>query len=412
MVSAVFEDLQHRWNRERILREVEQATCHLAGKGEFPWAEATIMTQGEADLDCAQIAKSTGSAVLTNDSDLVVHDLGPHGAVVLLNSLQSLDGPQSLLAEIKGLRLHPRQISQRLGLDDIQGFAFNLKQHPQLGLPGLLRRSKEGLGTGESSSIYGTFLQEYRPATHQSGASLDQTNHQSLDPRVSELVWQYQRPDVYCDAEPPHVYLGILHEDHSRRCAWEQGRSLRALGYSLLNLSRLTAHRLPVVKEFVRRGGRIVAEHITLGGAKTVSSDLKALQNRLDRAQAVFGTEAQSRFWVLFALAEIYRDNSNITTAPSAIQLERFLRDGYMDRTTGWADIHLVAQIQAVLYSLRVLWQLRSITSDVDDSALRQSVLATLPPLHLLISSRRGITRAFSGELARQSVQQLFRAYN
>lgn len=410
MVSAVFEDLRYRWNRERILRDVLEDAHHLTGESEFPWAGVTIMTQGEADSECAHISRLTGSAVLTNDSDLVVHDLGPHGAVVSLNSMQWLDEPETIVApEIRGLRLHPQQICRNLGIENIQLFAYNLKQDPHLGLPELLRRSREGL---ELSTVYGTFLQEYQHVAHKPGASPDPSNHQSLDPRVSELVWQYQRPDIYCDAEPPHVYLGILHEDHSRRCAWEQGRTLRALGYSLLNLSRVAAHRLPVVNEFVRRGGRIVAEHITLGGAKTVTSDLMALQKRLDRAQEVFGDEAQPSFWLLFALSEIYRDNSNITTAPSAIQLERFLRDGFMEKTTTWADIHLVAQIHAVFYSLRMLWQLLSIAPDVDSSTARQSVLARLPPLHLLIGSRHSMTRAFPEELVRRSVQRLFRAYN
>ncbi|KAJ5151784.1 hypothetical protein N7492_010079 [Penicillium capsulatum] len=410
MVSAVFEDLQHRWNHERILRDFQQNARFLTGTSEFPWAAMTTMTQGEADLECARVSRLTGSAVLTDDSDLVVHDLGPHGAVIMLNSMQLLDDPENLIdSEIRGLRLHPKQICRQLGIENIQLFAYNLKQNPRLGVPELLRRTKEGLGAGEISISYDTFLEEYQHPTPELGIS---ANHQSLDPRVSELVWQYQRPDLYCDAEAPHMYLGILHEDPSRRCAWEQGRALRALAYSLLGLSQLAARRLPVVNEFVRRGGRIVAEHITLAGATTISSDMTTLRNRLDQAQLVFETDVQPSFWILFALSEIYRDNSSNTTNPSAVQLQRFLWCGFMGKTTEWADIHLMAQIQAVLYSLRVLWQLVLITTDIDTSALRLSTLAELPPLYILVGSRHAMTRAFSEELARQSVQKLFRAYN
>ena len=220
---------------------------------------------------------------------------------------------------------------------------------------------------------------------------------------------------MYCCGERPHFYLGILHEDHSRRCAWEQGRPLRALGYSLLNLSRVTTRRFPVVHEFVRRGGRIVAEQVTLAGVKTVAADLKSLRRRLDRAQSVFGGASQSSFWVLFSLSEIYRDNTNITTSPSAVQLKRFLEQGFMGEKPEWEDIHLMAQIHAVLYSLRILWQLLCVTLDIDDvelSTLRHSILACLPPLHLLIDSRHALTRAFSGGLTHRSVKQLFTTYN
>lgn len=413
MVSAVFEDLRHRWSHERIQQDFRQ-DLHPQ-ENEYPWAALTALVPGEADVECAQVARQTGSAVLTNDSDLVLHELGPDGSVVLLNSMQLLDGDQAG-SEIRALRLHPQKLCRQLGIDHLQGFAYQLQQGPQLGFLDLLRRSKEASRSKEhSSAAYYTFLQEYQQPVGLPGTAPDHSHGQCLDPRVSELVLQYQLPEVYCCGERPHFYLGILHEDHSRRCAWEQGRPLRALGYSLLNLSRVATHRFPVVHEFVRRGGRIVAEQVTLAGVKTVAADLKSLRRRLDRAQSVFGGASQFSFWVLFSLSEIYRDNTNITTSPSAVQLERFLEQGFMGEKPEWEDIHLMAQIHAVLYSLRILWQLLCVTLDIDDvelSTFRHSILACLPPLHLLIDSRHALTRAFSGGLTHRSVKQLFTTYN
>lgn len=379
-------------------------------EAEYPWAGITVMVSGEADIECAQVSKLTGSAVLTNDSDLLVHDLGPHGAVVLFNSMRMLqDTPGLVEPKIRGLRLHPKELSDRLGSFSIQRFAYELTEDPHQSFVELLRRSKQDFLTVERSSAYMDFLREYQrdePIKAENKRSV-----QTCDPRVSELFWQYEQPEVYCCAEQPHMYLIPLHEDHSRRCAWEQGRFYRAIGYSLLNLSRSAPHELPVVHEFVRRGARIVAEQVTLSGAKTTASNLGILQRRLDLAQMTFGQNTQFSFWILFALSEIYRDPSNTTAIPSAIHLERFLTKGFMGNRTEWADIHLIAQIQAVLYSLRILKQLAEIATE-RICVQHQGMLADLPPLHLLMGSRHQIVKCFSiNGLARNSVCQLFKTY-
>lgn len=412
MVSAVLEDLKHRWSKKRIEDEIQHSTRLLTGS-DYPWADIAVILPGEADIQCAQTARLTGSAVLTNDSDLLVHDLGPDGAVILLNSVQVLEGTQDLAEqEIRGLRIHPHDVSRRLGIANIQRLAYTLSRNHKLNFVELLRRSKEDFEAIERSSEYFDFIQEYQAVIDSSKPRGNRPHVQALDPRVSELFWQYEMPAVYCQAGEPHFYLGMLHEDHSRRCAWEQGRIYRALGYSFFNLSKPAAHRFPAIHEFVRRGGRIVAERVTLSGARTVASDLSSIQRRLDLARTTFGCSAQGNFWVMFALSEIYRDSANAMTAPDAVQLERFLGKGFMGKTTDWADIHLLAQIQAVLYSVRILKQLLDVTADKETSIERQAILTDLPPLHCLMMSRHEIIQNFAiNDLARQSVRQLFKIY-
>ncbi|KAJ5152836.1 uncharacterized protein N7482_009314 [Penicillium canariense] len=413
IVSAVYEDLQARWNRKRILQEASHEPSHLPA-AEYPWAEITVMVPGEADLECARVSRLKGSAILTNDSDLMVHDLGPHGAVVFLNSVQLIETTQDrAVSEMRGMRLHPHDVARRLGIINIQRFAYELNENPQLGFSELLRRSKEDPGLIEHSDNYQNFLREYQPDPDQPTAIPGPARGPTLDPRVSELFWQYELPDAFCGADQPRIYLGILFEDHSRRCAWEQGRSYRALGYSLLNQSYPTARRFPTVSEFVRRGGRIVAEQITLGGSQSVASDLLILQRRLDLARIVFG-DGSLNFWVLFALSEIYHDPSNQTTIPSAAQLERFLTKGFVGKRTEWADIHLLAQIQAVLYSLRMLQQLLHIPQGDELSNPSRFTLDDLPPLHSLLRSRHEILRGFpnGGELVHGLVYQLLKTYD
>ncbi|KAJ5692055.1 hypothetical protein N7462_001478 [Penicillium macrosclerotiorum] len=415
MVSAVFEDLRSRWNRARILEETQYDAPSFKGS-EYPWANITVMVAGEADRECARVSKLKGSTILTNDSDLLIHDLGPQGTVVLLNSMHmpgETDLSGSSIPEIRGSRLHPRELARRLDIQSLQRFAYELKLNPQLGFSELLRRSKEDISLTTHPNDYHEFLQEYEEAGDPSVMIPAGLRLQSLDPRVSELFCQYESPAIFGRDEIPHIYLGILHEDHDRRCAWEQGRAYRALGYALLKLSRSSPLQFPIVHEFVRRGSRIVAEQITLPGFKTAASDLSALQVRLNQAKSVFDPTCPSTFWVLFALSEIYRDQRNQRMIPSAAQLEQFLIKGYMGTTTDWADVHLLAQIQAVLYSLRMLRQFISLAASDGLSFPAQSVLEELPPLYLLLRSRDEFLRSFVADkdMIQHSVFQFFQSY-
>ncbi|OQE46144.1 hypothetical protein PENCOP_c001G02009 [Penicillium coprophilum] len=413
MVSAVFEDLRNRWNKEQIRKEVDDDISCFADT-DYPWAEITVMVAGEADVECASVAKRTGCAVLTDDSDLLLHDLGQHGAVLFLDSVQTSSGVwDPAEPDIRGLRICPHSLSGRLGISSVQWFAYELQRNVHMSFAELTRISKESSQATELSSEYLEFLREYQYETPDN--EVIRGARQSLlplDPRVSELFWQYELPSIYCLGEQPHVYLGILNEDSSRRCAWEQGRTYRSLGYSLFNLSRPAANRFAAVHEFVRRGGRIVAEEITLSGTKTVASDMELVRRRLATAHAAFdeGLSAES-FWFLFALSDIYRDGAGTTTIPSGKELESFLTKGYMAQSTKWTDIHLLAQIQAALYSLRILKQLLDIAAPGDDLIESSSLLADLPPLHIMMSRQKMIQSFANTRLVRHAIRQMIETY-
>ncbi|KAJ6021675.1 hypothetical protein N7540_007179 [Penicillium herquei] len=413
MVSAVFEDLKHRWTKPQLATELEQEIDALElGAGEYPWADITVMVPGEADPECARIASLAGAAVLTNDSDLAVHDLGPHGAVVMLNSLHLLeDAANKNKSEIRGLRLLPEKICQRIGIPNIQRFAYELEQDPQIGLSDLIRRAKKGLETKEKADDYHRFLQEYRTRTEEELTAQDRFRNLVLDPRVSELVWQYELPDIYF-SDQPHVYLGILHEDPSRRCAWEHGRVFRTMAYSLLNLSYPTERQSPSVYEFVRRGKRIVVEEVILYQPVQSPDVLGLIGARLRLASSVFGDTSQHYFWVMFALAEIYTADPNSSMFPDFTALKQFLESGRMGEMGEWVDIHFLASIHAVFYSLRILKQVLSM---IDEEIWKEhlSLLDKLPPAHLLLGSRLDLTQGFQREFfAHLSLCQMFQTYN
>ncbi|KAJ5514884.1 Small-subunit processome Utp21 [Penicillium fimorum] len=413
MVSAVFEDLRNRWNKEQIRKEIDDDISCLADT-DYPWAEITVMVPGEADVECASVAKLTGCAVLTDDSDLLLHNLGQHGAVLFLDSVQTSSGTwDPAEPDIRGLRICPHSLSGRLGIPSVQWFAYELQRNVHMRFAELTRISQESSKATELSSEYLEFLREYQHETTDNDVVRGaRQSLQPLDPRVSELFWQYELPGIYSLDEQPHVYLGILNEDSSRRCAWEQGRTYRSLGYSFFNNSRPAANRFTAVHEFVRRGGRIVAEEITLSGTKTVASDMDLVRKRLATAHAAFdgGLTAES-FWYLFALSDIYRDGAGTTTVPSGKELESFLTKGYMAQSTKWMDIHLLAQIQAGLYSLRILKQLLDIAAPGEELVESSSLLADLPPLHILMSRQRMIQSFANTRLVRHAVRQMIETY-
>jgi hypothetical protein len=81
---------------------------------------------------------------------------------------------------------------------------------------------------------------------------------QSLDPRVSELFWHVEK------RVPKRPICSALFPGTSPGRVFVQNAEID------VRLSK----RFPVVHEFVRRGGRIVAEEIALSGTKTVTSGL------------------------------------------------------------------------------------------------------------------------------------------
>ena len=404
MVPSVFEDLKRRWNKNNILTATEGAVflpLLETEEDDFPWAAVTVMIPGEADSECARTSKLTGSAVLTNDSDLLLHDLGPHGSVLLLNSveLSEWNSLRPVESNIKAKRLSPKLLACRLGINNIHHFAYELRKNPRLGLSELIRRSKNDQNSLEATPDYREFVEEYNCVSNAQPVMIQLPQH--IDPRISELLFQlFQLRGVHLPGFVPHMYLAILNEDHSRRCAWEDGHLYRVLGYSVLNLSCPATDRCEFVDENVRRGGRIAINRITLGDEEWITAEVRVLGERLNSMGAVFDGDVSSPcFWTLFAISDIYGLETR-TAVLKVEQLCRFFSLGYMGEKLEWEDIHLHARINAVLYSMRILSQALELVSLTEGSMLKtKSILAALPPLHVMMRSRREMIMEVSSDI-------------
>ncbi|OJJ45538.1 hypothetical protein ASPZODRAFT_134222 [Penicilliopsis zonata CBS 506.65] len=401
MVASVFEDLKGRWNKEAIAQLVHHELGPLCDGIEGPiWSDITVMVAGEADGGCAAASHLLDCAVLTNDSDLLLYDLGRHGSVIFLDSVemkkQNTQVPTA--AEIRAMSLCPSLLSSRLGISDIKRFAYELKKNPRESLAVLLQRSKHPASIVNANPAYRHFLKEYQlDAEKQDIMLLEQEQPQTLDNRVSEIFWQFKAFDGSSE-HMPRMYLPIINEDPSRKCAWEDGRSYRTIGYSLLNASRQANARFSSVDEYTRKGARIVPSRIALLDEHQVELELIAFSMRVDTIKRVhLGNTTSVQFWRSFALAEIYGQAINKAKNPRPAQLKQFIREGYLEEELDWPSVHLSARVQAIFYSLRILKQLLGVIK-IDQTVMNvaASTLAGLPPLHLLMMSRREMAQRYT----------------
>ncbi|PYI15671.1 hypothetical protein BO99DRAFT_341967 [Aspergillus violaceofuscus CBS 115571] len=389
IVPAVYEDLRQRWSKENILKALPvDSSLRMAANrlASLPWADVTIMVPGEADAYCAHFAKENACSILTNDSDLLLYDIGSSGSVILVSSMSLPHTYPDNSITAQGIC--PNTVARRLGLDSLLPLAFVLQSNPGIGMGELIRRSKIVDRAPDPAPGYSQFSKEYQTSPSILVDNIGKRYPQSLDTRVSEMVAQYLFPETYSHDASPSMYLVMLTEDPKRQCAWLQGRVIRVIGYSLFNLTQPIDKRHNYIIEHIRRGGRVTCDTIALENQSSLSAEMQSLLDQLDVVQAKTGIEVDCPvFWRTFALYTIFGLQTTPKT-PDLDQLKRLLAHGSMSNDLDWDDVHVLAQIQSVLYSLRILKQLLGISEFSDRQATQVSaVLAHLPPLHVLVRS-------------------------
>ncbi|KAL4745077.1 hypothetical protein BDW72DRAFT_208512 [Aspergillus terricola var. indicus] len=373
MVSTVFEDLKCRWNRANIMNSIRDTLpLHTIDIEDFPWASITTMVSGEADAYCASAARCMDACILTNDSDLLLYDLGKYGSVIFLDSVElRSDFEQPLSSQLKATMLRPLLVARRLGIPNLLLLAFEIsKARPETSLVELLRRTKMGIAEVEMSS--------------------------------------YQQ---FANMGYPHVYLSVLNEDHTRKCAWAKGREYRRLAYSIMNLSRPIHERHCFIAEFVRRGRRISEDKLRLLDEGSISAQLELLHARLESLQTSFRKSSDNLdYWAAFALCDVYLVADAELTQKDFQKLEQFFKLGYIGKRLKWEDIHLTAQMHAVLYSLRILKQLLDLFYPRDLVILSlRAILDNLPPLHIMMDPASRRAEVYTSGLTTTQLSDCFR---
>ena len=385
------------------------------------YAAVTEVVPDEADPYCARAAKENGGIVLTSDSDMLVYDLGERGAVTFLNGLELLQpsygsAESCLCGKIMASICRPSDLMRRLNVESFQRVCFEIKEDPSITFPTALKLAKLPVTKPQKLQH---FLEQYNTSSLTpvpSPQSSAQKKH-FLDPQTSDLLLQTAiSPD-----QSLHIYLLTLFDDPSKTSAWSPSDPLRLIAFAYASSTSLDHyhHRDPVL-EHSRRGTRIVAENISiLSDAESIAYAI-SLSERIQMLRNAFPDLLVALRWRLFALHEILTWYDYFSKKPPSTDILVRALTGTASKLWGWEDVHFEAQVQGILYSLRVFGQvLRRISPEArfKDHVVFQDlsgILEELPPLAEVLPSRLGLAlqvpRDFNGEGVLNALITMFRA--
>jgi hypothetical protein len=175
------------------------------------------------------------------------------------------------------------------------------------------------------------------------------------------------------------MYLPFIIDDPNRTSAWRSGVSIRAQAYSLL---RVLNSSITQVTEFERKGTRVagtVVELDTTSSPSTMLEDcLKSLQQDLGHHSSL----SRAARWRAVAVKLVCRSNlDNDKPPPLSGDISRLVT-GTREGVLSWSFIHASGQMQAALYSLRMLSQISTIAFSI----LKPTDHETLAPLQNLVT--------------------------
>ena len=326
------------------------------------YVHVTAVVPGEADAYCAEAVRKGGGTILSNDSDLFLYDLGPDGCVGSLDNLTFEYGWKNPVVKTNVVK--PIDVARRLQLPDIHRLAYILNTQRPASLEEAVHLAKasgldyEQLSTFTSEFTTSPYILECQNIHHKVLIRLHSISPRTpfLDPRISEFVLSSHLPS-------PSMYLSCLIEDPSRTTAWRVSSILRQFAYSCCVLPfGLGAHKK--IQEYIRKCNKplptFVPSIVQLLPKRCMWSCASVLHERVLHFMNIFSTLPKWMMWRTYALAEVYHWYlDTVRTPPSRPAMITILTGATSDHDIRtWEDIYLEAQIQAYLYSLRMLQQI------------------------------------------------------
>ncbi|KAK6001833.1 hypothetical protein QM012_002323 [Aureobasidium pullulans] len=353
---------------------------------ESSFSSLVSVIPGEADAYCADAARKHGGVIFTSDSDLLVHDLGESGKVILFRDLETIHLPSRGKC-LKTQEYHPAAIAKRFELQNLVKLAFFMAQDHHKSLTENVRLAAKNT---PMSAGFAEFAEEYGSLPELSKLAIAESTNTPkaltrLDPRISEIVHLVrvkevqEAPSDLQDSENLNMYLPFIIDDPTRTSAWRSGVSIRAQAYSLL---RVLNSSVTQVTEFERKGTRVAGTAVeldTTSSPSTMLEDcLKALQQDLTQHSSL----SRAARWRAVAIKLVCQSNlDNDKPPPLSSDINRLVT-GSREGVLSWSFIHASAQMQAALYSLRMLFQISTIVHNLIGGTSHE----ILPPLQNLIT--------------------------
>ena len=382
------------------------------------YRKITIVVPGEADLYCARYLEQYGGIVLTGDSDLLVHDLGPEGAVCFFADIRAISVESSGSFNTRIFR--PAVIADRLALPKPHGLhslAFEILMDSQGTFRKLLAQAASLQSITKHKVRYAEFHQEYATLKVETRkAEVIDCSEQDflqalrrLDPRVSEFVTQF--PSIASLAGHDilhsgscHVFLPFLLDCPVRTNSWERSTPVRQLAYSLINTIVPSSERQPSVYEYRRQQKNSGGREWQLPSITEIPDACSDLLARFDQICSRTSDFSHLDIWIVWA---VYQDieYSSFHSKPnlSSLAINQFndiKRKPSISQNYTWDIIQFHAHVEGSYYSLRILKQIIGLLVTHSQSKqlcapilLLHHRLKTLPPL----ISRRELSDYNSG---------------
>lgn len=329
----------------------------------------TSLVPGEADPYCARAVKRDSGTLLTSDSDLLLYDLGPDGKVVFLPDI-NISGPPPPDRFVSALVYNQHSILEKMAtppsLQSLLDYAYNLKTGTHSTLAEWIARAKSPqFQPNRNNEDYHQFVTLYEETTN----SLDLVTSnllciKVLDPRIAEFVLSVSDhgkansmgPDDQSQRTPV-FYLPQLLDRWDLGSAWVTGGHIRELAYSMC-FPGLNDDRSPVVEYRRTLSTSPQGQEVYLSSGKRT---VRLLRDNLSYTSRLIGDKIacpKKLQWMSLCLS-IEMSGAMQEGKPSiALNLwKKAVRADYLLDPGDWDAIHLAAQIQGTLYSLRMLQQ-------------------------------------------------------
>jgi hypothetical protein len=382
---------------------------------ESRYSPSVSVIPGEADAYCAEAAREFGGVIFTSDSDLLVHDLGVSGKVILYRHLEAIHLPSRGKC-LKTQQYHPAAIAQRFSLSNLVKLAFFMSQDHHKSISENVRLAAKDT---PMSSGFAEFAEQYASLPKFSRLNMAETAVETtlsatlarLDPRISEIVHLISlenKDDVLpADSGDYHnlnMYLPFIIDDPTRSSAWRAGASIRLQAYMLLRL--LNPH-ITHVTEFERKGTRIagtvapLTEETSNSPTTTLQDCTNSLQHTLNQQpQQLSNTETWRTVAAQFVCLSNLENDKPPPHSNDLVRLVTAAREGILS----WPFIHASAQLQSCLYSLRMLFQVANLVYILlENSSSNQELLPPLKELVTLLNNLPSLRELLDEELTKES---------
>jgi hypothetical protein len=290
--------------------------------------------------------------------------------------------------EITATYIHPQTIARKLKVPSLISPAYEIHKDGSATFGTAIKKARTSK-EGQDLCDLRAFAAEYRigddrPTAHPLS---------KLDPRTAELCCQVFQPS----ATEPKLFLPVLYEDPHGKSAWRCGSAYRQLAYSIL--ASIVSWSRGEVCEYYKKGEAIRPNAVCTLGKMEQAQTVDAVLQLAESASVI---PVSSIGWYMTALHVVVQERAGKGWLVDLNRFRALMGCSNGSREAERGLIHLEAQVQAVLYSLRILKQIVDFVLALDDTKLPDQ--QPLQSLAYCLSTMPSISELFTNPSQRQNL--------